>query len=240
MGALLDGLLDLLFPTPPRCAVCGRELGRKDEREPFCSQCRQRLVQLPPFVCRKCGKPIPALGYLCADCAVTRHYFERCRAVGVYASVMQECIYRFKYDGKRQLAGPLGKLMADKLVGEGLPLLHAVVSVPLFPGKEAARGYNQAALLADAAAPYLRLPVIRHNLVRIRDTPSQTWQSRAARQANIRGAFAVRQPEEVGGKRLLLVDDIYTTGSTMSECARMLLTAGAEAVEAIVLAVGQQ
>lgn len=240
MSAIFAGLLELLFPTAPRCAVCGREVGKKDDREPFCPQCRQRLVRLSPFTCRKCGKPLPAPGYLCADCAVTRHYFERCRAVGVLADVMQECIYRFKYDGKRELGLPLGKLMADKLSGEGLPLLDAVVAVPLFPQKEASRGYNQSALLAEAVSQYLCLPLLRQNLVRVRDTPSQTWKGRAERQANIRDAFAVRRPEEVAGKRFLLVDDIFTTGSTVSECARVLRAAGAEAVEVVVLAAGRQ
>jgi len=240
MGTILAGLLELLFPVPPRCAVCGRELGRKDDREPFCPQCRQRLVWLPPFICRKCGKPLPSPGYLCADCSVHRHYFERCRALGIYADVMQACIYRFKYDGQAELGRPLGKLMADKLGGEGLPHLDAVIPVPLFPKKETARGYNQSALLAEAVGRHLHLPLIRQNLVRVRDTPSQTWQGRAERQANVRDAFAVRRPEEVADKRLLLVDDIYTTGSTINECARVLRAAGAAAVEVIVLAVGRQ
>ncbi len=236
MNQVVAGLLDLLFPARPRCAVCGQTLAAKGQAL-ICPNCLRQITWISPFTCQRCGVPLPAPGYLCLDCAMVRHYFDRASAVGVYGGVMQETIYRFKYSRRPELAAPLGKLMADKIIGAGMPDYDLLLPVPLYPGKEAERGFNQAGLLAREVGRHLGLPVNTKALARVRDTLSQSRMNREQRRVNVRGAFAVPDPEVVGGKRVLLIDDVYTTGSTVDECARMLRAAGAVGIDVLSLAV---
>jgi ComF family protein len=138
---------------------------------------------------------------------------------------LRKAIQLFKYEGKVALAGPLGSLMLT--AGGAVPEADVVMPVPLHPARLREREFNQALLLADAISRRVRLPLSYTNLVRLRETPAQTNLSRAARQRNLRRAFAVLRPDEVAARRVLLIDDVYTTGTTVNECAKVLRKAGA-------------
>ena len=150
---------------------------------------------------------------------------------------MREAVHAFKFRGRRAMAAPLGDLLVEAMDGRlpaGLPGL--LVPVPLHPRRQRERGFNQASLLARRVARIWRVPVHDDVLVRAVATPSQTELDAPARRANVRDAFRLRRPELVAGRHVLLVDDILTTGATLSECARSLRTGGAAVVGALTVA----
>ena len=185
------------------------------------------------------GAHVPAEGLMCTECRLVPPQFARAVAYGVFGDEMREMIHLLKYERVRSMARPVGsKLAAAILMLEGSaanPLM--VVPVPLHPLKEKARGYNQALLLAEAALRELKrthplwgLQLQNDILRRVRDTASQYSLTARQRRANLQGAFTVVEDAPIVGREVLLVDDIYTTGATARECARVLRRAGASKV----------
>jgi ComF family protein len=154
-------------------------------------------------------------------------------AYGAYEGALRELIHIFKYQRVRSAAPLLGKLLREAVQEAGLAGPLAVIPVPLWPKKRQERGFNQAEEIARSfcrAQASAGIQLKATLLIRSRETTSQTGLTRAQRHANLRGAFAVRHQEKLRGRRILLVDDVMTTGSTASECARVLLRAGAKEV----------
>jgi ComF family protein len=141
-----------------------------------------------------------------------------------YLPPLQDAICLFKYRGKVALASPLARLMISRLPALGV--VDLVMPVPLHPRRLREREFNQALLLADRIARHLVVPLSYDNLVRTTPSPAQTTLTRKERLKNLRGAFAARQPDTIAGKRILLIDDVFTTGATVNECAKTLRKAG--------------
>jgi len=202
-------------------------------------------------LCRICGEALdlegvryagqyPAEGLVCTSCRMVAPEFERAVAYAVYQEEVREMVHLLKYQQMRPVAKPLGRMLAraiETLEIESLGEEILIVAVPLFRAKERERGYNQAELLANAALVELQksLPLWKlrteHNILRrVRDTESQFTLTPSGRRRNLRGAFAVDRGEVVVNRGILLVDDIYTTGATARECARVLRRAGAAKV----------
>lgn len=228
---LANEVLDLLFP--PRCQVCG-ELSA----DPFCATCLQAVEFIAPPACLFCGAPIrptwPA-AQLCADCREGRA-LSGARSAGLHAGPLREAIIRYKFDGRTRLAAPLAAMLVEVVRTEietvGLPLgeCAALVPVPLHPGRRSWRGFDQAEMLCAAMADEVGLPVWTDVIARIRNTTPQVHLRGLSRRENVRGAFAARRRWKLRGVALILVDDVFTTGATMSECAQVLREAGAVAV----------
>lgn len=222
----MDRLLDLIFP--PRCVGC-RRWG-----EELCARCRQGLPYLEPPWCSRCGEP-SAGGSACPRCPDLPRSLDGLRSVGRYEGALREAILAFKYRGRSRLGRRLGLLLKEHLERWPLPL-EALAPVPLHPRAQHQRGYNQAALLARevAAAGHYRL--VERGLVRQRPTPPQTrLASLEERRRNVEGAFAARG-EGLRGLRLVLVDDVCTTGATLGACAAAARAAGAASVWGLTLA----
>lgn len=244
MRPWLDPVLDLLFPAV--CPVCGT---RSDDRRrrPFCTACWDALPLLPEPGCPVCGRAFVGLpaGLRCDACRRAPPPFGYARAVAAYRDGMRAAIHVLKYRGRRAVAPPLGALLAQ--VGRRLLpsppegcadelAVDAIVPVPLHGARLAERGFNQAELLAAPVAAAWQRPLLTRALVRTRPTAPQTELDAMARRQNVTGAFAVARPAEVAGLRLLLIDDVLTTGATVSAAARALRQGGAASVGVLVLA----
>jgi len=218
-GALLDLLL------PPRCPACG---DAPRPGSPFCALCAE-AVEPWPEGCPRCGRPgAPAT---CAACRAAPPPWERIAAAAVFGGPVADAVHALTYGGRPAAATPLGRWMAER---PGVPAGGAIVAVPLGHRRRLERGYDQAALLADALARASGAPRLRGALRRVRDTPPQVGRDRAARCANVRGAFAATRA--VARRQVVLVDDVVTTGATAEACAVALLAAGARSVAVLALA----
>jgi ComF family protein len=194
---------------------------------------------LAPPACAACdaslsGLPGARRAVLCPDLDASRGRAPLV-AFALFGGPLAAALRRLKYEDRPDLAGPLGHLLrrAARDAGLGADL---VVPVPLHPVRLAERGYNQAALLGAATARELGAPLAARALVRTRHTAAQARLDRARRQGNVAGAFRARAPEQVRGKRVVLVDDVATTGATLAACAAALRGAGAASVSALVVA----
>ncbi len=195
--------------------------------------------------CARCGAPIAgvvASGAVCGRCRESAPKFGKARAVARYgasddasADPLGAILRRHKYGLDQSLGRALAECLGEQLAVDARDY-DVIVPVPLHWRRLYWRGFNQAALLARVLARRMALPVDVDSLARIRATVSQTAQSSKERRRNVRGAFAVRRPERVAGKRVLLVDDVITTGATADECARVLKASGALAVDVFALA----
>ena len=227
--AVVDGVL------PPRCLACGEMV---DEPDALCGRCWAGITFFAPPWCVGCGLPFPhPMGEdaLCGACARERRSWDRARAVLRYDKNSRRLVLGLKHGDRTHLAGAFGRWMhrAGKEVLAGADLL---VPVPLHWTRLFQRRYNQAALLAQAVRAAGGPEVAADWLVRRRRTPTQGHLGPAARDRNVRGAFAMRARRSVAGKRVVIVDDVLTTGATVAECARVLKRAGATSVGVLTLA----
>jgi len=235
MNSLLRGLLDLLYP--PRCEACGRL-----RRDPICRDCFSQIELVHPPMCQICGEafdPRAQAAPRCEECRRGRKPFRIARTAAHYHGPLADAIRRFKYDGQVVLAKPLGSIMVDALAGGAGDLDPATVDVvcpvPLHVSRYRERGFNQSELLVEQIAAAICKPA-KSLIERTRPTAPQVNLPAPSRAANVRGAFAPRLTEVIGGQRILLVDDLFTTGATLTECARSLNRAGAAEVRVFTLA----
>jgi ComF family protein len=218
-------LLDLVYP--PHCVVCERGGAW------LCGDCLASVVLLPAPRCPHCGRPMPATE-LCAACRAQASFLMGIRSVGYYAPPLREAIHALKYNGVRVLAEPLGELLAEAYSQSATPV-SVIVPVPLHRTRLRYRGYNQAVLLARAFGTRVGLPVVSECLARNRATRSQVGLNADERRANVQAAF-VCTDGTLRGERVLLLDDVFTTGATLEACAQALLDGGATGVWALTLA----
>ena len=233
----LHGFVRLLYPAA--CAGCR---GALPDGEQLCEKCREELPRLLPPFCARCSQPFDGSitgPFTCANCEDRVLHFEM--AVSAYRSrsIVREITHSFKYGGQRHLRYLLGEWLGETLDDPRLAgaQFDCIVPVPLHPARERARGFNQAELLAEVLRHHCKIPV-RPLLQRIRYTTSQTHFDRRQRMQNLAGAFRLRRASNVQELRVLLVDDVLTTGSTLSECARVLKESGARSVHAATVARG--
>lgn len=225
--------VQLLYPL--RCPVCDGIVAPSGEK--ICLKCMKKLKLLTPPWCVRCGKKLLGEGEYCADCRKREHRFVRGRALYEYESAAP-AIYRFKYGGRREYADFFGEQMAEYLGGfiRGVGA-DALVPIPLHKRRRAERGYNQAQLLAEALGERLAVPVRTDLLARERNTTPLKCQNYEERQNNLKKAFKIVQ-NDVKLKTIILVDDIYTTGSTIDEAARSLRAVGVKGIYFVTLACG--
>jgi ComF family protein len=235
MHSLLRGFLDLLYP--PRCEACGQL-----RRAPICGECLAAIERIAPPLCEVCGEPFDPLAQAaprCADCRGKRHPFSLARSAAYYTGPLAEAIRRFKYDCQMVLWRPLGRLMVEALRDGAAAVdpdtVDVVCPVPLHRSRLRERGFNQSELLAEVIAEAFGKP-IKLLLERTRPTLPQVDLPAQSRAANVRDAFGPCLQEVIAGQRVLLIDDLFTTGATLGECARVLRRAGATDVRVFTLA----
>jgi ComF family protein len=241
---LLRSVTDALIAVTlaPRCAACARVLDRPLDG-PICSECWLQVHPMRPPLCRTCGGMLPSWRTIsvelshCAACRRRPGSIDAGRAVGAYEGALREIVHAFKYEGRRTIGRRLGPLLRSAS-SELLAGADCAVPVPLHAWRRMRRGFNQASDLARA----LDVPVV-HALWRSRATAAQTGLTAQARRRNVRGAFRISPllsrrslREHVIGRTIVIVDDVWTTGATLNECARVLKEAGATEVRALTVA----
>jgi len=232
----LTALLDVILP--PVCHICRSFIPNAGKLH-ICPTCRERLPLVSSPLCPVCGIPFIGTGgdHRCGACLTQPPHFDAAVARFLYEGPIRDMIHAFKYNQRTHLRYPLALLAMEgmsKIMASHAPQL--IVPVPLHSSRLRQRGFNQAVLLGKVMSQQLSLPLLPDTLARTRQTEPQIKLSAADRRLNVKGAFTVKKQVNVVGKRVLLLDDVMTTGSTMDECAKELKKAGAVVVIAATIA----
>lgn len=220
-----------LYLDGPVCSACGKEL-LAHIRGGMCPECEKTSVKLGTDICGKCGRVLANEAEFCDTCIRNERAFVRARSCYVYEGAPKRFVYRLKFGGRRYLAAFIAEAMVDRYLDCGFEC-DCVVAVPLSAKRKRKRGYNQAELIAEEVSRRLKLPLIDGALVKTKENKSQAKLTRREREENVRGVYEVTSPETFKGRRVLVVDDVMTTGATLGEVSRVLYKAKARSVEAL-------
>lgn len=238
---IIGRILDWLYPI--RCPVCDEILNNTDTG--VHKQCRDRLELVKGPVCMHCGRPVVSdrVEY-CFDCDKKRKsadgfVFYQGRSLWIYQGAIKKTMYRFKYSNKREYADYFADVATEKLKDWMLDNeVEAIVPVPMYKKKQKKRGYNQAEVFAKALSDKMSIPIWKNDIVRVRDTTPMKQLDDVERKNNLKNAFQMRK-NIVKYNHVLIVDDIYTTGSTADEVSRVLREAGVHKIMVLSICIGQ-
>lgn len=237
LNGFFPEISDVIFPTV--CLACLRVLP-SSSRECFCPECQSQITFLTGSHCPVCGiifPHSPSGHHLCGICIENKPWFTSARTAVAYEGVILDAIHQFKYGRNITTGAALARLLSDfDFADMEWGLFDAIVPVPLHIKRLRERGFNQSLILARALGKKHGILVDFSLLKRSKLTLTQTGLDKNERKKNISGAFVAILPEKIRGRNLILVDDVYTTGATINECAKMLVRAGAKRVAAVTLA----
>lgn len=235
LSVLAKRLAELLYP--PRCILCDRVVRTADEG--CCADCRAALPYITGARCMKCGKPVEEEEEYCSDCRKYPHFFDRGAAAFTYTGRMRQSVYRMKKANRRDYI-PFYAREMEKTLALYLDDWHpeVILPVPMHPQKKRARGYNQAELLAREIGRLTEIAIDTASLSCVKKTPSQKQLGRRERMKNLKGSFLLKE-DFCAVHSALVVDDVYTTGSTVDEISRILKAAGVSRVFFLVLCTGK-
>ena len=234
LRALLRSLIALCFP--PRCLCCDTSLAAPTTLL-FCPDCLGAMNFIKEPLCTCCGRAFPdAAGdnHLCGNCLTKPPHFTSARAVAHYHQPLSDAIHAFKYSGKTYGLASFAQLA--KQLDPPLAQTDLIIPVPLHPKRLRERGFNQALLMARAFFPHAGDKIRPELLIRHKWTEPQTALSGANRRRNLKGSFTITDPAQIKDKSVLIIDDVFTTGSTANECARILKKGGAKSIHVFTLA----
>ncbi|GAB4333118.1 MAG: ComF family protein [Desulfobulbaceae bacterium] len=234
LGHFLDSTWELLFPSS--CLHCGCRLACR-ELPLLCDACLSGITFINAPLCPCCGLPFRfGVDHHCGDCLRQNFVFDAARAALEYKEPVSSLISEIKFTGSLAPLATLGHLVFQGTVIKDLTPPDLVLPVPLHQNRLRKRCFNQALLLARRCFPQHRDLIVPDLLIRHRETVPQTGLSGTARRKNLSGAFSLTKPDMVQGKKVLLVDDVFTTGSTVNECAKVVRRAGATRIEVFTVA----
>jgi len=208
------------------CLVCGREC--RDTNLLICDNCKNILIPITSHVCEKCGNPIPENSYICDECKNTEWFFDKARAAYIFDDYSKKIVYNLKYYGKKFAAKHISQKLIVPLGSFESPQLF--IPIPLHEKRLKERGFNQSELIANALSELTTIPICTTAIKRAIETETQTGKNKEERKANIVGAFKVTDKSKIINKNIVLIDDVFTTGATANECARVLKKSGAAKV----------
>jgi ComF family protein len=237
MGLIAD-TFDLLYPRS--CEVCGKN--RPEALSYLCWECHADIMPVQPPYCSLCGDPVSGridYSYICHFCSSTKPDFSLARSAVHYEGPVAEMLKALKYRGAIWLVPDLASLLYSLVIQHlDVDKIDAITFVPLYHSRCREREYNQAALLARQLARITGRPYMNRILIRHRKTPTQTNLTAAQRISNVKGSFKYRNKSWLEGRRILLVDDVMTTGATVNECAKTLKKGGVQCVYVVAVARG--
>ena len=218
---------NLFFPEHLTCDFCKGELDHKTKYR-VCSNCQETLPR-PNKICKKCGSEIEEDYEYCLACRDKQVFYKVARAPFVYGDKIKSAIHNLKYNNAKFLSVSLGNFMTNTYIEHNFEA-DIIIPVPLTPQRQKMRGYNQSELLANQVSRNLSLPTLTNVLVRTKFSHSQTELSFKERYKNLEECFAVENQELIKGKKILLIDDVMTTGATVEACSKLLVQHGANTV----------
>ncbi len=233
---IVDSLLNLIYPA--RCLLC-QEYLNPETQNTLCPSCRESIeLNHPPF-CLKCSRHINTHGKLCRECRQTDFHFDHAWSTSIYNDSMKELIHLFKYQNRTGLRTFFVSHMLQFIGHHHIDMkqFDGLVPVPLSGTRFRERGYNQSALLAEMISKEFSIPIFEQCLLRVKHTKNQALLGKKDRFTNVTGAFRIKDSRVVKDKSILLIDDLLTTGATLSQAAFELKQAGAEGVFAMTLAI---
>lgn len=230
---LIRNIRQAIFVDKYNCLNCGKELSNPN-RYGLCDECKSKIEFLHDDICHKCGRQERSEADYCLTCQNHERHFLRNRSVCVYDGIAKTMIHRYKFGGKKYYAPYFANMLADKYLDEGYDV-DVIVSVPISKERARKRGYNQSQIVAKRLAEALKLPYVGECIVKNKNNIEQAKLSGKEREENVLGVYKVIDKIAVKGKRILVVDDVLTTGATMSEVARVLYKAGAQKVEGLTI-----
>jgi len=238
---LFEGFCDLVYPN--HCLICKKHMPSGHKTTPLCATCMDTLQQnIPPF-CIKCSRHIEddPEKQLCTECRITEPHFDSAWGTHFYNDTMKKLIHLFKYGNKTNLCHLFLNIESSFLSTYNIDLgkYNSIVAIPLHSTRKRERSYNQAQLLAEVISVKFGIPESRNNLVRTRNTKNQAALSQKERWTNIQGAFKIKYPSQFFERSVLIIDDLMTTGATVSEAARILKKAGAQRTDVLTLAIAK-
>lgn len=229
-----ENLLNIFFPKDIKCLICGRELDT-NTLYCICDSCMEELPFNTGKTCLRCDSAISSDANYCVNCKNSTPQYKRNKSVFLYDGVVKKFVRQLKFDNKKFYASTLSNFIASEYVKLNKDF-DIIIPVPIHKDREKRRGYNQATLLCTSLKEKLKLNVDENVLIKERATRSQAYLSREEREKNLEDAFRVVDRKLVKGKTVLLVDDVFTTGTTINECAKTLRSAGAKEVHSLTLA----
>lgn len=237
MKTYVDSFLELIYPEKNICFIC-ETYDESIGSSYICPSCWKKAKKLLPPLCSKCSKPIDYVSSinLCPECNTHKRYFELSKSPFLYEGEIKKAIYKYKYYNKHYYYKFFGNILINFMKENNYLNFDYIVSVPLHSSKMRIRGYNQSELIAKYLSKELNIPYF-DALKRTRKTIKQSTQSKEERRKNLENAFSIKNsPIELIHKTVLLVDDIYTTGSTVNECSKVLINYGIKKVYVITIA----
>ncbi len=229
---LISGFLNILYPS--KCPSCGK-VSNISSYYPFCSGCWAKIYRYEGNSCKICALPLSSeYAKICGQCIKTKPPFSRVITYGLYEGLLAEAINQLKFCGAKNLVRPLVKL----LLNIDLPPVNGIIPVPLSKKRLQERGFNQSLLIAREISKRKEIPLLMDILVKKKDTLPQTQLSAKERSLNVKDAFELK--ENIKGMKVFLVDDVMTTGATVTECTKQLINGGAKEVVIITLARAKQ
>ena len=231
---VVNKILDVIYPNNYTCIFCGDEIF-DNQPTSTCATCDCNLPKIKDKVCDRCGEPIKSMANYCNRCQSKNMVFYKCRSVFVYENEIANKIRDFKFNNCKYLCNPFAKYL-EQLYKKSKFNCDIIVPVPIHTIRLKQRGFNQSELLANKLGKLIDIQVNTTDLIKIKHTKNQADLNFKQRQENLKDVFQVKNKNAFKNKNVLIVDDVYTTGSTINNCAIELLKAGAKNVYALTIA----
>lgn len=235
---IYNNLLEILFPTNVKCALCNIEIATSVADKYLCDDCFKNLPLITGKTCLKCGEPLYSQAKYCLRCKNSTFNFSCAYSYGAYDGSLKQLIHNFKFNNKPYLDKCLAHMLVITYI---MKIAHkhkidAVTYVPIHKSRLKQRGYNQCELLSQEFCKQTNLPLMKNLIIKTKNTKAQASLSLTDRKTNLNNAFELTNKEIVNGKNFLLIDDIFTTGSSCEECSILLKKNGANKIIVLTVA----
>ncbi|WP_432662658.1 ComF family protein [Wukongibacter baidiensis] len=236
----IDTFLNFIYPRNIYCIICNSSIEREEEYS-ICDECKDKLKFIWEKTCDKCGKPLDEL-YLadrCPECIDNSHYYTKAVSCIEYDDSAKKTIYDLKYHKKRYIAYHVAEIIYDRLIESDIHDFDIIIPVPLHKARQRERSFNQAGIISKYIGKMMNIDVDNRSLIRCRNTITQNQLTKEERRKNLEDAFEIINNNNIRDKNVLLIDDIYTTGSTVNQCSKVLTESGALNVYVATFATGR-